>query len=103
MLRALMVLVLLSAAGCKTLGGGPSSTITLIESDPPGAQVTVEGFGECDTPCRIEIDKPRMVKVAKAGYLAQRFQIVPGKKRVDVKLELAAPTKNVDSSELPEL
>ena len=104
MMRVLTIGALFFAAGCKTLTGGvPSSTITLINSDPAGAEVTIEGFGDCETPCRVEIDKPRTVKVAKAGYLAQTFQITPDKKRVDVKLELAAPTKDVDSSELPEL
>ncbi len=103
MMRLLTISALTVAAGCKTLGGGDATTITLINSDPPGAEVTVEGFGECLTPCRIEIDKPRSVKVAKAGYLAQSFQITPDRKRVEVKLELAAPTKDVDATELPEL
>lgn len=104
MVRVLTVTVAASfVAGCQTLGGGQATTITLIESTPPGALVRVEGFGECETPCRVEIDKPRMVTVAKAGFNAQRFQIVPKRKRVDVILDLAAPTKNVDSTELPDL
>ena len=104
MLRVLTIGALALAAGCKTLtGGAPASTITLINSDPAGAEVTIEGFGECVTPCRVEIDKPRAVKVAKAGYLAQNFQITPDKKRVDLKLELAAPTTDVDATALPEL
>ncbi|MEQ8936411.1 MAG: PEGA domain-containing protein [Amphiplicatus sp.] len=102
-MRVLTISALVVAAGCKTLSGGASSTITLINSDPAGAEVTIEGFGDCVTPCRIEIDKPRTVKVAKAGYLAQTFQITPGKRNVEVKLELAAPTKDVDATELPEL
>lgn len=104
MLRVLTVAIAASlVAGCKTLGGGQANTITLIESTPSGALVRVEGFGECETPCRVEIDKPRMVTVAKAGFNAQRFQIVPKRKRVDVTLELAAPTRDVDSGELPDL
>ena len=103
MIRVLTLAVAASlVAGCQTLGGG-GNTVTLIDSKPPGALVRVEGFGECETPCRVEIEKPRMVTVAKAGFNAQRFQIVPKRKRVDVILELVAPTTNVDSTELPDL
>lgn len=93
----------LMLAGCQTLGIGDRNTITLITSDPSGALVRVEGFGECETPCRVEINQPQMVTIAKAGFLAQRFQIVPGKKTVAVQLQLAAPTKGVDANTLPEL
>lgn len=93
--------------GCKTLSladigiGGAGAPITRIVTDPPGATVRVEGYGECASPCTIGLDGPRQIIVAKAGYKAQRFQLSPGKPVVRVKLELVAPTKGVESDELP--
>lgn len=87
-------------AGCAS---APKTSITEISSEPAGAEVQIEGFGTCVTPCRIEIDRPRNVTVAKAGFLAERFQIAPGEKVVALKLRLAAPTKDVDKSTLPDL
>ena len=96
----ILAVVAFALAGCAT---APKSTITEITSDPPGAEVQIEGFGTCVTPCRIEIDRPRNITVAKAGFLAERFQIAPGEKLVELKLKLAAPTKDVDKSTLPDL
>ena len=94
----LMGFAVLAAGGCMTTKGA-----RMIKSDPPGALVTVEGFGECETPCRITLDTRREVTVAKAGYKAQRFGITPGGRSVMVVLELAAPTDDVDAIALPEL
>lgn len=93
---------LLLASGCQTAAGG-GATITLVTTDPAGALVRVEGFGECEAPCTIELDAPRNLTVAKAGYQTQRMVLPPGVRKLDVKLELAAPTKGVDSGDLPEL
>jgi hypothetical protein len=89
-------------AGCKTLGGS-GATIALVSTTPPGARVNVEGFGECESPCTVEIDRPREITVAKAGYNPQRLTLEPGKKRVDIVLELSAPTTGVDETALPDL
>lgn len=93
----------LALSGCKTLGGGTDTTLTTVTTEPAGALVTVIGFGECETPCTIEIDKPRNITIAKAGYDAQKLVLLPGKKKLDVVLELSAPTTEVDETELPEL
>ena len=89
-------------SGCQTLGlFGPS--VTTIESTPSEAQVVVEGYGECETPCTIEHDVERTVRVAKTGYKPQRFVIKPGAGTVSVALEVSAPTTGVESSSMPEL
>lgn len=93
----------LTLGGCKTLGGGSGTTLTTVTTEPAGALVTVEGFGECETPCTIEIDKPRNITIAKAGYDPQKLVLLPGKKKLNVTLELSAPTTEVDETELPEL
>jgi hypothetical protein len=97
--RSIAMAALLSAA-CATMKG---PTITLVETDPPGALVQVEGFGECEAPCRIELDAPRYLTIAKAGYDAQRLTLEPGKKRLHIKLNLSAPTTSVDEEALPDL
>lgn len=98
-LEALAVAALLASA-CATTKG-PS--ITLVETDPPGALVQVEGFGDCEAPCTIELDAPRNLTIAKAGYDAQRLTLEPGNKRLQVKLKLSAPTADVEERALPEL
>ncbi len=97
----LTALVLLGA--CKTFDLGSGQKVTLITSEPQGAYVNVEGLGECETPCRVALDGPRMVTIAKAGFKPQRIQIAPASKRIKVVLELVAPTKDVESKELPEV
>lgn len=85
---------------CATAKG---PTITLVETEPPGALVRVEGFGECLSPCRIELDAPRNLTIAKAGFDARRIVLDPGTKRLLVTLKLSAPTTSVDEAALPEL
>lgn len=92
--------------GCQTLafgdkGGG--TTLTTVTTTPAGARVSVEGFGACETPCTIEIDKPRNITIAKAGFDTQKFVLLPGHEKLDVVLKLSAPTTGVDSEALPEL
>lgn len=101
----ILAIASLALAGCKTLdfGSDEAGTIVTVVSTPPGALVTVEGFGECETPCTIEIDKPRNITVAKAGYDAQKMVLVPSRRKVEVLLKLSTQTKGVDATELPEL
>jgi hypothetical protein len=98
-----LAVAIFALSGCQTLSFGGGSSVTTIDSDPTDAHVTVEGYGECDTPCTVGHDVDRMVTVAKAGYKPQRFVIKPGSKRVRVVLEKSAPTKDVESITLPEL
>ena len=95
----------LALSGCQTLAFGEKSatTLTMVTTTPPGALVTVEGFGQCETPCTVEIDKPRNITVAKAGYDTQKHVLLPGRKKLELTLQLSAPTTGVDAEELPEL
>lgn len=98
-MRLLMIATILATTGCATFGANSTRIVT----KPPGAVVRVEGAGECETPCRIELDRARDITIAKAGYKAQRIRVAPGQSKVKVRLELVAPTKEVESNELPEL
>jgi len=95
----------LALSGCQTLAFGDSggTTLTTVTTTPAGALVTVEGFGGCETPCTVEIDKPRNITVAKAGYETQKHVLLPGRKKLELTLQLSAPTTGVDTEELPEL
>lgn len=84
--------------GCLTSG----ATRTIIV-DPPDATITVDGFGECASPCTVKLDQRRTIRIARIGYLPQKFDIAPGNDPVFVTLELAAPSQDVDETELPQL
>ncbi|MEX0645803.1 MAG: PEGA domain-containing protein [Parvularculaceae bacterium] len=103
MKRIVILAALALTAACKTFDLGSGQKITAIVSEPAGAYVNVEGLGECETPCRVALDGPRMVTVAKAGFKPQRFQATPEKRRIKVVLELVAPTEEVEAKELPKL
>ncbi len=92
--------VALSLSGCMTLFG---DNVISIDSVPPGALVTVEGAGECETPCTIQLESARRVTVAKAGYKSVRIMMEPDANDVIVALSLAAPTEDVDAVALPDL
>ena len=98
MIRVLVVWGAFAASACQTFGDDNVE----ITTEPPGALVRIEGFGECDSPCTVEVDKPRQVTIAKAGYEAEKLSIEPGKD-VNLKMKLVAPTKNVDASEMPDI
>ena len=89
----------LALTGCLATGG----EVRTITSQPDGALVRIDGFGECETPCTVKLDGRREVTVAKAGYKAQRFGITPGNRDIHVILDLAAPTQDVDAETLPSL
>ena len=79
-----------------------ASGVQKITSSPSGALVQMAGFGECETPCTVKIDGPRDITVAKAGYNPKRLRIQPGGD-INVDLDLAAPTEDVDAVTLPDL
>lgn len=89
-------------AGCQTLGGR-APAYTEIVTTPPGATVTIENYGQCESPCRISHDARRRITVAKAGYVKQTFDVLPNAGEVRVILELAAPSEKVEETTLPEL
>ncbi|MEO0879812.1 MAG: PEGA domain-containing protein [Pseudomonadota bacterium] len=90
-------LSIIASVGCA------SSNLTEVVSTPSDATITVDGAGDCQTPCTIEVLSPIGITVAKTGYAPQRMYLSPGGKRVNVKLELAAPTEEVDEAALPDL
>lgn len=104
MKKAVFLIPLVFLGACQTMSGGrPAKNVVTIESEPVGALVVIEGYGECETPCTISLDAQRMIRIAKPGYLAQRFGVSPGAKRVLAILEEAAPTEDVEAGALPDL
>ena len=94
-----MILVSNSLMGCMLTSGNISEINTL----PSGALVTVEGLGQCETPCTLELEQRRLLTIAKAGYKPVRIMLKPNGKNVSIELQLAAPTKDVDTVALPEI
>ena len=96
-----VLLIFASAAllsGCLTLGGGRE-----VRSAPSGALVTIAGFGECTTPCKLKLDKKRRIQIAKAGYVTRYVDVEPDGAAITIPLDLAAPTEDVDTTTLPDL
>ena len=89
----------LALGGCLATGG----KVRTIDSNPPGATVTIDGYGECTTPCKVKLDQRRNVTIGKPGFKAQRFAISPDGPTVKVNLELVAKTSDVNSSTLPDI
>jgi PEGA domain-containing protein len=58
-------------------GGGPVSVSLAVESDPPGAQASVQGGASCVTPCRLNVaaNGPFAVNVALNGYIPQSVPV----------------------------
>jgi hypothetical protein len=83
------------------MGGG--SSMLLVQTDPAGALLTIDGVGECETPCRIRLDGPKKAKIAKAGFVAKDYMLSPGKSEVTIPLELAAASDDVDATALPDI
>ena len=86
--------------GCVTTGGG--STL-LVNTDPQGALVAIDGAGECESPCTVKLDGPRRARIAKAGFVALDVMLTPNRRSVTIPLELAAASDDVDTETLPEL
>ncbi|NNL89988.1 MAG: PEGA domain-containing protein [Marinicaulis sp.] len=89
---ALAMFAMLSA--CATIR---NAATVYIRSEPTGALVTVDGVGECETPCSIRVDVQRSATVAKAGYLPVRIRLSPGLREYQIKMELAAASEDVDA------
>ncbi|MEO1137602.1 MAG: PEGA domain-containing protein [Pseudomonadota bacterium] len=87
--------------GCLSAGGG-ARTIDVL-TDPPGAQLTIEGVGVCETPCSVKLDRPRQARIAKAGFVATTVTLTPDRRALTIPLELAAASEDVDADELPHL
>lgn len=91
----------LSLPGCLTLMGGGGGIE--VQTVPTGALVTVEGVGECESPCSIKLAQPRRVTIAKAGYNPVHLRVTPETDDFTIEMTLAAPTEEVDTTTLPDL
>ncbi len=100
-MRILAVFALLFSGGCVTLGGGAKQVNVL--SDPPGALLAIDGVGECETPCKVKLDGPRVARLAKAGFLPVTITLTPDRRSLTVPMELAAASEDVDAVALPDL
>ena len=102
---ALYIAGALTLGACQTLGGGAADNerYTEIMTTPPGATVTIENYGQCESPCRISHDGVRQITIAKAGYRKKTYKVSPGAGKVNIVLELAAPSEDVETTTLPEL
>lgn len=94
----LTILTAASLTGCLTTGG-----VREVQTDPPGARLVIENYGECETPCTVKLSRERKARIAKAGYVTREVMIGPGGGRLIFPLELAAATDNVDAETLPDL
>ena len=58
-------------------GGGGAVASLAIESDPPGAQASIQGGATCVTPCRLNVTAsgPFTVNVGLNGYLPQSVPV----------------------------
>jgi hypothetical protein len=58
-------------------GGGAATTSLAVESDPAGAQASVQGGASCVTPCRLTVTAggPFAVNVALNGYVPQSVPV----------------------------
>jgi len=76
-----------------------------IVSEPTNAFVDLEYEQQnCLTPCTLLLGKRTKIIVSKEGFVSQTFYLEPKPGRtVRVKLELTAASKNVETTELPEL
>lgn len=74
--------------------GGCSSTIPL-SSDPPGAQVSVNGIGMGTTPVQIPWNKGQdnMVRFDHPGYFPEEVDIPPGADQKEVTVQLSPTTR----------
>ncbi|MEM8937400.1 MAG: PEGA domain-containing protein [Pseudomonadota bacterium] len=95
---AILGLIVILCSGCLTTSGARK-----IVTNPEGALVTVQGLGDCETPCTIKLDRIRYITVAKAGYEPYRFTLGPEGPTVKLDLQLVAETESVDETGLPDL
>lgn len=102
MARTSLFATIIGVAFSSALSGCASGSVQTIDSMPLGATVTIDGFGQCETPCTVKVDRPRIFTIAKAGYRAQRHEIKPGRD-LTIIMELAAPSGDVDAAPLPDL
>jgi len=101
MRRFLMASSAALLGGCMTIPG--VSTVQMVNTDPQGVLLTIDGKGECETPCTVKLDGPQKARLAKAGFQTITVTLAPGKSEVTIPMQLAAASTGVDSTELPEL
>lgn len=92
-----------AAAGFFMSGCFASDNLLEIHSAPAGAFVLIDGYGTCETPCTVKLDEPRTARISRTGFVTQEVALEPGEDKVDITLELAAASEDVDAIALPDL
>lgn len=102
-----MRIIIIAALSCLALAGcvsiGDSARTLDVITDPPGAQLTIDGVGTCETPCTVKLDRARQARIAKAGFISTTVTLTPDRRAVTIPLELAAASEDVDAVALPDL
>ena len=88
--------------GCQTTGPN-GGTLISVTTKPADAQLTVEGYGACQTPCTVELQKPRRATLAKAGFQKEEILLHTDRRRVHIPMRLSAPTEEIETDTLPDL
>lgn len=73
---SLLAIIVISFTGCATVFGKSSKDILII-SDPPGAEIKINGASYGKTPATIPLkkDSSYLVEISKEGYHSQTAQI----------------------------
>ncbi|WP_306249550.1 hypothetical protein [Parvularcula sp. IMCC14364] len=101
MLKKIVPLMcLLLFAGCET------TTVDYLTVASYPEEVLLK-FGDgttCTTPCPLYVQENLTMTVAKAGYIAQEWTLLEGQTGfLQIELELAAPTSEVEETALPDI
>ena len=77
MIRGVALALLLAAGGCATVIKGSHQTVPMA-SDPPGADVLVDGALVGQTPLKVEMKrkKDHLVTIQKTGYKPESVAVV---------------------------
>ena len=102
------ILALLTLTACITPGQDTAATsdapYMVVKSIPQGATITFADGVTCETPCRVLVRQPLVMKIAKAGYRAGDVTLTASRAgEITYRLEQAAPTTAVDQEQLPDL
>ncbi|MCI5044959.1 MAG: hypothetical protein MRY72_09700 [Aquisalinus sp.] len=100
MLKKIILAALFIVAGCETT----SVDYLTISSAPTEALLKFGDGSTCTTPCPLYVTENLTMTIAKAGYIAQEWTLIEGQTGyLQINLELAAPTEEVEETALPDL
>ncbi|MCI5046207.1 MAG: hypothetical protein MRY59_01800 [Aquisalinus sp.] len=100
MFKRIILASLLFMAGCETA----TVDYLTISSAPAEALLKFGDGTTCTTPCPLYVTENLTMTIAKAGYIAQEWTLIEGQTGyLQINLELAAPTEEVEETALPDL